>query len=136
MGIVLFLFVIGRDLFNWKQICAGFHYFFIPESVWSLEIQLSWRKGCDPINRFNPTCVRLSQFITWVSIGSCSFWCYWLNCWLSLFKFSFHKIVSRPDDNIASYRAPLGIRSWIRFGWIKPKILKLVFSASLLSMQH
>jgi hypothetical protein len=94
--------VIVCGLLEWKRIFAdllSFVYICIAVAVGDPVIKMG---GWDPINRFNPaTFVYLSLAIAWISNVICrgffvlsekvgGSFCYWLNCWPSLFKLSFH----------------------------------------------
>jgi hypothetical protein len=76
------------------------------QDIWTLYLEL---ESGFHYNRFNPvTCLFLSEDRTWIPYvichsllcfhrvkvrGDCSFYWYRWNCWLSLFKRSFHKAV-------------------------------------------
>ena len=66
---VVIHFVLVCFFLEWKQICAGFFFFYcLCIHVLSLEIQLSRGEGLDSITQFNPaTFLYLSQARTWIS---------------------------------------------------------------------
>jgi hypothetical protein len=99
-----FIFVLVRSLFVWKRICGCF--FYCPLISVYLEIQLS--RGAFfgfILNQFSPW--TLFHVVNWIAIDvcrwrpcvwwfesrySCLYCRYWWNCWLSLFKISFHLV--------------------------------------------